>query len=154
MATCTHQQIMDSCEMTGRPKKWSEISKKENIQETVEINTSHTFQDSIELISLLHQQHFQTILSSGYFDVEYYLATNPDIQVSNFHPISHYLTFGAASGKDPSVLFSTSFYLARYADVRDSGMNPLLHFILFGIHENRKPVPKLVEKLVRASRAS
>lgn len=133
--------------MTGRPKKWSEISEKEDIQETVEIDTSQKFQDSIELNSLLHQQHFQTIFSSGYFDVEYYLAKYPDIQISNLHPISHYLTFGAATGNDPSVLFSTSFYLARYPDVRNSGMNPLLHYVLFGIHENRKPLPKLVGKL-------
>lgn len=133
--------------MTGRAKKWSEISKNEDFQETFEISTSQKFQDSIELNSLLQEQYFQTILSSGYFDVEYYLANNPEIQVSNLHPISHYLTFGANSGKDPSVLFSTCFYLERYADVRNSGMNPLLHYILFGIHENRKPLPKLVGKL-------
>ena len=75
------------------------------------------------------------------FDAPFYLANNPDVAASTFDPYFHYLTFGAAEGRDPNPLFDDKFYLANNPDVAASGINPLVHFETFGPQEHRNPNP-------------
>jgi glycosyltransferase involved in cell wall biosynthesis len=55
--------------------------------------------------------------------------------------IHHYLTIGAAKGRDPCSWFSTSFYLAQNPDVAEAGINPFAHFLSQGRKEGRAAKP-------------
>ncbi|WP_419825252.1 sulfotransferase family protein [Sphingomonas sp.] len=52
----------------------------------------------------------RTIELSGLFDRDFYLATYPDVGESGLDPIVHYVTIGAAEGRNPSRLFDTAYY--------------------------------------------
>jgi 2-polyprenyl-3-methyl-5-hydroxy-6-metoxy-1,4-benzoquinol methylase/predicted nucleic acid-binding Zn-ribbon protein len=78
----------------------------------------------------------------GLFDRKWYLTQHPDVANQQVEPITHYVLFGAAEGRDPSPLFDTSWYLARYPDVGRAGMNPLVHYVLRGAIEGRRPHPR------------
>lgn len=90
------------------------------------------------------QQETALILTSEYFDLDWYLARYPDVVNGNINPAEHYLRFGAAEGRMPGPLFDGNWYLQRYPDVALSGINPLLHFIKFGQQEGRSASPKLL----------
>ena len=78
---------------------------------------------------------------SPLFDADWYLLKNPDIAKSGMSPEVHYLTFGAAEGRNPHPLFNTEMYLERNPDVEDAGLNPLEHFLVAGGKEGRQPHP-------------
>ena len=84
------------------------------------------------------------LLSSEYFDSEWYLLTYPDVAAENANPAEHYLLHGAKEGRFPSPLFDGNWYLEQYPDVANAGENPLIHFILFGLREGRSSSPKLL----------
>lgn len=86
-------------------------------------------------------RHARIIRSSGVFDPEWYLSSNPDVAASGINPIRHYLNSGASEGRNPSPLFDTGFYLEQNPDVAASGVNPLLHYVISGRSEGRKPCP-------------
>jgi chromosome segregation ATPase len=90
------------------------------------------------------QQETALILTSEYFDLEWYLETYPDVAQSNINPAEHYLKFGAAEGRMPGPLFDGNWYLQRYPDVASVNINPLLHFVKFGQQEGRSASPKLL----------
>ena len=46
-----------------------------------------------------------------------------------FHPIYHYVSFGAYEGRNPSYKFSTIEYLKDNDDVLAKGVNPFYHYI-------------------------
>lgn len=77
------------------------------------------------------------LLSSGFFDTDYYLRLYPDLQSAGVDPVVHYLEFGGAEGRNPSAEFDTSWYLKHNQDVRDARINPLLHYLRFGKQEGR-----------------
>jgi len=79
------------------------------------------------------------IQSSGLFHAEWYLQTYPDVANAGVDPLEHFLSHGAAEGRNPSTEFVTEYYLRTYPDVRDAAMNPLLHYIKFGREEGRLP---------------
>ncbi|MDR6984032.1 putative nucleic acid-binding Zn-ribbon protein [Rheinheimera pacifica] len=90
------------------------------------------------------QQEAALIITSEYFDIDWYLARYPDVAAGNINPAEHYLKFGASEGRMPGPLFDGDWYLQRYPDVATSGVNPLLHFIKFGQLEGRSASPKLL----------
>lgn len=90
------------------------------------------------------QQETALILTSEYFDLEWYLETYPDVAQGKINPAEHYLRFGAAEGRMPGPLFDGNWYLQRYPDVAQVHTNPLLHFIKFGQQEGRSASPKLL----------
>jgi len=55
------------------------------------------------------------IRASGLFDVDWYLATYPDVAASGLDPIDHYLRIGAACGYNPNPLFDTNYYARQMA---------------------------------------
>lgn len=84
------------------------------------------------------------VATSEYFDIDWYLATYPDVEASDMNPIEHYLLHGAKEGRIPSPNFDGNWYLQRYPDVAESDVNPLIHFIRYGQAEGRVASPKLL----------
>ena len=62
-------------------------------------------------------------------------------------PLAHFLTFGAAEGRQPVALltypalngFDYVYYLQHNPDVLAAGVDPLQHFEIFGWKEGRNP---------------
>lgn len=90
------------------------------------------------------QQQIALLLTSEYFDIEWYLKHYPDVAESQMNPAEHYILFGAAEGRLPSLHFDGNWYLQHYPDIAGAGLNPLLHFIMFGQEEGRTSSPKLL----------
>lgn len=82
------------------------------------------------------------IEESGLFDLEFYLATNPDVLASGVDPLKHYLDAGASEGRSPSVNFDSAYYIKNNPDAMTKGENPLLHFLRHGWRELRNPSPR------------
>jgi myosin heavy subunit len=89
-------------------------------------------------------QEIGLLLTSEYFDVNWYLRTYTDVAESQINPAEHYLLHGAAEGRLPGPLFDGNWYLQHYPDVAASNMNPLLHFVMYGQQEGRTSSPKLL----------
>lgn len=87
------------------------------------------------------QQDIGLLLTSEYFDVEWYLRHYPDVAESKMNPAEHYLLYGAAEGRLPGPLFDGNWYLQQYPDVAEASINPLLHFITHGLQEGRNSSP-------------
>ncbi len=82
--------------------------------------------------------NLQTILDSGLFDRDWYLARYPDVANDGVDPLVHFSELGWREGRDPGPNFATSTYLKANADVARAGINPLVHFIEFGRSEGRE----------------
>ena len=89
-------------------------------------------------------QDIGLLLTSEYFDVNWYLRAYPDVAENQINPAEHYLLYGATEGRLPGPLFDGVWYLQRYPDVASVNMNPLLHFILYGQQEGRDSSPVLL----------
>jgi len=87
------------------------------------------------------RKNLALIRSSSLFDVNWYLANNPNVVEAKIDPVLHYLQYGGFQGRDPGPSFSSRLYLSAYSDVKDVGINPLLHFIKFGKREGRSCIP-------------
>src|SRR5262249_12416580 len=83
----------------------------------------------------------ELIVTSKFFDREWYLKNYPDVAEAGVDPAAHYLLSGAAEERDPGPRFCTYAYLQRYPDVGESGMNPLLHYLRHGANEERDISP-------------
>jgi len=79
--------------------------------------------------------------TSGLFDAAYYLERYTDVQESHTDPLVHYITIGAAEGRNPCRLFDASFYKLQNSDLSECDLNPLDHYIRFGAREGRDPSP-------------
>lgn len=90
------------------------------------------------------QQDIGLLLTSEYFDVEWYLRHYPDVAESKMNPAEHYLLYGATEGRLPGPLFDGNWYLQQYPDVAEAGTNPLLHLITYGLQEGRTSSPKFL----------
>ena len=88
-----------------------------------------------------HQKSKERALRSGLFDADWYLANYPEVATAGHDPFSHYVSIGAAEGRDPGPNFSTLRYLQRYPDLARAGVNPLLHYLEFGMREEREIFP-------------
>ncbi|MEO8333247.1 MAG: hypothetical protein ABI479_12515, partial [Gallionella sp.] len=86
------------------------------------------------------QKQVDLLKASGLFDETWYLSAYPDVASAGIDPFKHYLSHGAAEGRNPSPRFDTRFYLAANRDIVAAGMNPLVHFVKFGKAEGRQPL--------------
>jgi glycosyltransferase involved in cell wall biosynthesis len=75
------------------------------------------------------------------FDPSWYLAQNPDVAKAGAEPLTHYIQYGAAEGRNPNPFFDTRWYLAQNPDVAEAGVEPLTHYIQYGAAEGRNPNP-------------
>src|ERR1700739_1298383 len=78
----------------------------------------------------------------GFFDPDWYLSRYPDVADFGGDPLLHFLSFGAAEGRDPNRFFDTAWYVAHNPDVASSGQHPLLHYLELGAGELRNPHPR------------
>ena len=81
--------------------------------------------------------NIELIRGSEFFDAEWYLKNNPDVEASGMDPARHYALHGHVGNRNPSPYFVTEEYYALHNDVRASKMNPLLHFEKYGRREGR-----------------
>jgi GT2 family glycosyltransferase/glycosyltransferase involved in cell wall biosynthesis len=79
---------------------------------------------------------------TGFFDPDWYLSRYPDIASSGIEPLVHFVTHGAAEGRDPNRFFDGAWYVSHYPDIGSSGFHPLLHYLQIGASELRNPHPR------------
>ncbi|WP_291841585.1 glycosyltransferase [Maricaulis sp.] len=75
------------------------------------------------------------------FDVEWYLAKNPDVRASGLNPLHHFLSMGDKEGRSPHPLFDAKYYAHQNVDVRKAGVVSLVHYVRDGWREGRNPNP-------------
>jgi glycosyltransferase involved in cell wall biosynthesis len=85
------------------------------------------------------QEQIAIIKNSGLFDIEWYLARNPDIALAKLEPIEHWFFNSTLEKRDPNFLFSIEYYLTCNGSVDFSKVNPLVHYTLYGEKEGRQP---------------
>ena len=100
----------------------------------------------------LDDQEISLVATSEYFNIKWYLETYPDVAEAGFHPVEHYLLYGAAEGRLPSPDFDGKWYLIRYPDVEKAGLNPLVHYETYGKGEGRVVSPKMLESEVSSKK--
>ena len=91
-----------------------------------------------------HKSDIALIRSSGLFDRAFYLRHYPDVATGTMDPASHYVTYGAAWGRDPGPGFSSDRYLQNNPDVAAHNLNPLVHYERYGRAEGRPAPPSLL----------
>lgn len=90
---------------------------------------------------LRQRREARMLLDSELFDFNWYLKQYPDVGAFGVNPLAHYLTQGAAEGRNPHLLFDSAYYLRTYPDVSAHKTNPLVHFAQHGAAEKRNPHP-------------
>jgi GT2 family glycosyltransferase/glycosyltransferase involved in cell wall biosynthesis len=78
---------------------------------------------------------------STFFDPVWYLERYPELRSADIDPLTHYILYGAAEGRDPNRFFDSAWYANRYPDVALSNYPPLLHYLTWGAAELRNPHP-------------
>lgn len=86
-------------------------------------------------------KHANIIISSGFFDVDYYLRKNPDVKRSGVDPLMHFINYGGVEGRNPGPRFDSRYYLTKHAEVRESRANPLVHYLTSSGKEPRSLKP-------------
>ncbi len=99
----------------------------------------------------LRQDHAEThylpagalhlIEQSGLFDLDYYLACNPDMQPLRHEAMAHYHQYGWREGRKPNLYFDPLWYLQQNPDVAGQNIDPLLHYLVRGEAEGLRPGP-------------
>lgn len=87
---------------------------------------------------LRHQRVRQLVSASGMFDAQFYASRYPDIVAAGEDLLDHFIRFGGAEGRHPSLSFNSKWYLSENPDIRAAGLNPLVHYIEHGRDEGRR----------------
>jgi glycosyltransferase involved in cell wall biosynthesis len=88
---------------------------------------------------MTNEDWIERIRMSGLFDLEWYLARNPDIRAAGIDPVQHWFYSASAEKRDPNFLFSVEYYLARNGGAFAGDANPLVHYITTGEGEGQNP---------------
>jgi len=83
----------------------------------------------------------ELLRGSDLFDRHWYLRKYPDVASNGIDPVEHYLSHGAAEGRDPGPRFNSNAYMRSYPGVREAGINPLVHYLRHGFKEGRTVLP-------------
>ena len=94
--------------------------------------TKHTFHAQLNLMKDL-----TLVRNSQFFDPDWYLLNNPDVEAAGMDPALHYLKHGATENRNPSSNFTTEEYYALHSDVRAAKIDPLIHYERYGKKEGR-----------------
>lgn len=73
----------------------------------------------------------EEIGNSFLFEREWYLAAYPDVAVAGVDPLHHYVSYGAAEGRQPNRWFDVAWYVDTYPDA-GRALDPLLHYLQVG----------------------
>jgi hypothetical protein len=85
---------------------------------------------TLQLRCRLHQREFVArTLESGLFDEPWYIEQYPEVLVSGYRPIVHWLVQGARDGTQPNPLFLTYWYCERHPAATMQPGGPLLHYV-------------------------
>ena len=99
----------------------------------------HASHSSGQIEKMLRNE-YDMVVSSGFFDHEFYRKNNPDlIAYSGIDLVLHFILRGGVEGRSPSERFDSEWYLSRYVDVAQQRVNPLLHYLRHGRREGRLP---------------
>lgn len=71
------------------------------------------------------------------FDVGFYLAANPELNLSEGEAFDHFMETGWREGRDPNPHFSVTKYQQLNPDMEAADANPFWHYVLFGRAEGR-----------------
>ena len=78
--------------------------------------------------------------SSPLFDTAWYLNKYTDVARQGLGAAEHYLRFGAAELRQPSVYFDPQYYVVEQSpEIQRTSINPLLHYLKNGRDLGRKP---------------
>jgi len=95
-------------------------------------------------------------LIEPFFDHEYYLSVNPDVEKAGVDPLAHFLVQGWRELRRPNREFDVSHYLSLNPDVAKGGTNPFIHYAKSG--KARRWVPPalfgLRQQLSKATKPS
>jgi hypothetical protein len=89
----------------------------------------------------MHLKARELSLITRLFDPVWYLGRYPDVARTGLDPFLHYLSAGAAEGRNPHPLFDTAWYRAKYLTTAPAGTNPLVHYITEGRLKAHDPNP-------------
>ncbi len=89
---------------------------------------------------------YKLVLSSGYFDRDWYLTQYPDVANEQVDPLTHYMENGWIENRNPGPFFSTRCYLFENPDVKEAGVNPLVHYLKNGKKEGRRNKYEIIRK--------
>lgn len=85
-----------------------------------------------------HRFMRELVTASGLFDAKFYASHYPDVIAAGEDPLDHFIKFGGAEGRNPSLSFHSKWYLGENPDVRSAGLNPLVHYLEYGRDEGRR----------------
>lgn len=74
-----------------------------------------------------------------FFDTDYYLELNSDVDEAGVNPVQHFVEFGSSERRDPNAALDSSYYAEQNLDVVEEGVNLLQHYDEFGRSEGRGP---------------
>ena len=75
------------------------------------------------------------------FDPKWYLEINRDVAAAGIDPLTHYIKYGEAEGRDPSPTFSIRFYREIYMRGEPLNASPLQHYLKRGREFGYDPDP-------------
>lgn len=85
-----------------------------------------------------HRAMRELVAASGLFDAKFYAGRYPDVIAAGEDPLDHFIRFGGAEGRHPSLSFHSKWYLTVNPDVQSAGLNPLVHYLEYGRDEGRR----------------
>jgi O-antigen biosynthesis protein len=75
------------------------------------------------------------------FDSKWYLEINQDVAAAKMDPLTHFIAYGEAEGRDPSPTFSIRFYREIYMQGEPLNASPLQHYLERGREFGYDPDP-------------
>ncbi|GEM_PF-3553472 len=88
-----------------------------------------TMSDQIDLVLRMNGDEIVALVSSN-FDIDYYMATNPDVLASDWSAPEHYLQHGWREARYPSAHFAACAHLFDGLDLPAQGINPFALFLI------------------------
>ena len=73
------------------------------------------------------------------FDVDYYLAQNPDLAAAGRPTLEHFVRIGSREGRNPNAWFDTRWYMHKYPDAGQSGLTAFEHYLWRGRSLSYRP---------------
>ncbi len=89
-----------------------------------------------DLRKTTYLDQYLAIKESPLFDRIWYMNNNHDVAYNSSDPVEHFLKYGSAEGRNPSLEFDTMYYLNKYPIVTEIGINPFYHYLVKGQFEN------------------
>ena len=90
---------------------------------------------------LRRRRQARVIQNSGMFSDDWYIAEYPEVLLSGYRPLAHWLNLGWRESKKPNPLFDSAWYLNQHPDLAASGANPLVHYLQQGAAAGWDPNP-------------